>query len=339
MGAELRATAYRRGWLRSRKLARPVLSIGNLTVGGTGKTPLVECVANLLLKRGVKPGILTRGYRRRNKAALIAVEPAANRLPDPGEIGDEPALLARKLPQVPIVVGADRYRAGRLAEERFGVEVHILDDGFQHLALARDVDIVVLDATRNISGGALLPAGRLREPVAALERAHLVVLSRVELADPKPVEALAQNIKPQAKIFHARTKLCGLVNVFTGRIYPASAFEGEPAYAFCGIGNPGAFFADLNRWGFKLAGTASFPDHHAYNNREFALMVLEMRPRKGSPGVAAILTTEKDAMNLPLKAYEGEVPILACVIRAEIEEGEAFEAALLERITPAKVSV
>jgi len=332
-----RRAAYRRGWFATRKLARPVVSIGNLTVGGTGKTPLVEYVANLLVKRGLKPGILTRGYRRRNKADLIPVAPAEKRSPDPREVGDEPALLARKLPQVPMVVGANRFRAGQLAEEKFGVDVHILDDGFQRLSLARDLDIVVLDATRDLSKESLLPAGRLREPVDALKRAQIIVISRVELADAKRVEDLAKQINPHAKIFHARTKLCELVNVSTGRIYPSGAFEEEPVYAFCGIGNPGAFFADLSRWGFKVAGTASFSDHHLYAVREFALMVLELKHRKDAMGVNAILTTEKDALNLPLQEYEGEVPILACVIRSEIVEAEAFETTVMERWEPVKV--
>jgi tetraacyldisaccharide 4'-kinase len=333
----MRAAAYRRGWFQTRKLGRPVLSVGNLTVGGTGKTPLVEYVADLLVKRGWKPGILTRGYRRRNKADLIPVEPAESRRPDPREIGDEPALLAHKLPRVPMVIGANRYRAGCLAEERFGVDVHILDDGFQHLALARDLDIVVLDATRNLASDALLPAGRLREPAEALVRAHVIVLSRVELANPKPVEDFAGRVNPQARIFHARTKLCELADVKTGRFHPLAEFQDRPVYAFCGVGNPGAFFSDLSQWGFKLAGTASFPDHHVYGRREFALLMLELKHSKEFKGVNFILTTEKDALNLPLQEYEEEVPILACVIRSEIEEAEAFEAALFERLKPAKV--
>ncbi len=315
-----------------------MVSIGNLTVGGPGKTPLVEYVAGLPPKHGWKPGILTRGYRRRNKSELIPVGPAANRRPDPRDIGDEPALLARKLPQVPIVVGANRYRAGRLAEDRFAVDIHILDDGFQHRALARDLDIVVLDATRNLEKESLLPAGRLREPVTALARAEIIVLTRVELADPKPMEEFVRRINPQAGIFHARTRLCELVDVAKGRVYPSNAFQDEPVYAFCGLGNPGAFFADLSQWGFKVAGTASFPDHHVYSDRELALMLLELRHRKDKPGVNVILTTEKDGVNLPWQKYEGPVPILACVVRTEIDEAEAFESALFERILPAKVS-
>ena len=334
-----RKAAYRRGWFATRKLARPVVSIGNLTVGGTGKTPLVEYVADLLAKRGLKPGILTRGYGRRSKADLISVEPAEKRSPDPHEIGDEPALLGRKLPQVPMVVGADRFRGGQLAEEKFGVDVHILDDGFQRLSIARDLDIVVLDATRNLSKQSLLPAGRLREPVEALKRAQIIVISRVELADPKRVEDLARQINPDAKIFHAETKLGGLADVKTGRAHPTNEVQEEPIFAFCGVGNPGAFFVNLSQWGFKVAGTATYPDHHVYTKHEFAMMVLALKRPAGSRGVNYVLTTEKDAQNLPLQEYEGEIPILACVIRSEILEAEAFESAVMERLKPAKVNV
>jgi tetraacyldisaccharide 4'-kinase len=339
MGVALRSAGYRSGMFKSRKLPRPAISIGNLTVGGTGKTPLVEYVAALPAKHGWKAGILTRGYGRSNRAAMITIDPEVNRRIDPSKIGDEPALLARKLPLIPIVVGANRYRCGRFAEEHYGVDIHILDDGFQHLALKRDVDVVVLDVTRKLEKERLLPAGRLREPVEALERAQIIVLSRVEIADPKPAEDLARRVNPQARIFRARTKLCELVNVFTGRSHPPGDFQEEPAYAFCGVGNPGAFFADLSRWGFKLAGTASSPDHHVYSKREFAMMMLALKRPEGSPGVKVILTTEKDAQNLPLQEYEGGLPVLACVTRIEFEEAGEFEAALFERIMPSRVNV
>jgi tetraacyldisaccharide 4'-kinase len=339
MGAALRSAAYHHGWLKTRKLKRPVISIGNLTVGGTGKTPLVEYVTDLLVKRGFKPAILTRGYRRRNQADLIPIEPAEERSPDAREIGDEPALLARKLPQVPMVVAANRYRAGCLAEDRFGADIHILDDGFQHLALARDLDIVVMDATRDLSREAMLPAGRLRETVGALKRANIIVLTRTELANPDRAEQFARSINPQARIFHARTELRELVDVVQGHGYPAANFQEKPAYAFCGIGNPAAFFADLGRWGFRVVGQAAFPDHHLYGKREFAMILLALKKSQGLLGAEIILTTGKDAQNLPLKDYEEEIPILACSIRCEITEAADFEAAVLERFKPAKVKV
>jgi tetraacyldisaccharide 4'-kinase len=336
LGTTLRRVAYRRGWLKTSRLNRPVISVGNLTAGGTGKTPLVAYVAELLHKHGLKPAILTRGYKRQSTQKLIAVEPAAERAPDPRAIGDEPALLARKLPQVPIVVSADRYRAGCLAESRFHVDAHILDDGFQHWALARDVDIVVLDVTQNLSTAQLLPAGRLREPLEALQRAGMIVLSRTELADPAPLESLARRIAPQAKVFHAATQLCELVDVNSGRTYSPSAHQGEQVYAFCGIGNPKAFFDDLKAWGFSVAGQRSFGDHHRYVEGD---QVHFMKAYKSLPGLKAVVTTEKDAQNLR-NVFRGtsEIPVLACTIRTELREAEAFAAELLERLRLAKAN-
>ncbi len=333
MGVALRTAAYRRGWLATRRLNRPVVSVGNLSVGGTGKTPFVTFLAERLMKRGWKPGILTRGYGRRKGADLVMIAPSAARTPDAREVGDEPALLARKLPETPIVVGADRYRAGLLAEDKFKVDVHILDDGFQHLALARDVDIVLLDATQELSDRALLPAGSLREPCAALQRAHLVALTRTELADPGPTEERVRQINPGAAVFHCTTKLQGILDLSSGTVGPLESVFGEPAYAFCGIGNPSAFFADLGKWGFSVVGRNSYPDHHVYQAEEITRLVA--RARKS--GAKALLTTEKDALNLPHWG-KTEIPIWACVIQTEVREPAAFEEALFKRLGTVRVS-
>ena len=328
MGVTLRNTAYGHGWLKTQRLDRPVVSVGNLSVGGTGKTPLVMLIAQLLLREGWNPAILTRGYGRRRQAQTVVMAPDVGRSPDPREVGDEPALLARSLPQVPIIVCADRYRGGRRAERCFNVGVHLLDDGFQHRALARDVDVVALDATQGLSEQALLPAGRLREPPAALGRAHLVMVTRVELGDPRPLERQVRRINPQAEIFHATTQLSELVDVHTGRTYPPGAFRGEPVAAFCGIGNPAAFFADLREWGFSVVGEHSFRDHYVYAGAGFkALNALACRSHP-----AALVTTEKDAMNLQPLDRSAEVPILACVIRTEVLDQGGFEEALLARL-------
>ncbi len=334
LGVALRHAAYRRGWFKTRRLRRPVVSVGNLTVGGAGKTPLVMAVARILRRRGFTPSILTRGYGRRSRNPLVVLEPAATLSPDPRECGDEPALLARALSEVPIVICADRYRAGCLAEERFGVDVHLLDDGFQHLALARDIDIVVLDTTQKLSDRDLLPAGRLREPTSALNRAECVILTRVELGDPGPLEKQVLEINPRAQIFHSMTKLDRLVDIRSGRIYPHNAFEGEPVLAFCGIGNPKAFFADLRKWRFSVIGEQAFPDHHGYSDNDMALLLLMAEGFK-KRDVRAWVTTEKDAMNLPApdkRKSEGGIPIVACVIESSIREEQAFEEWLLARL-------
>ena len=337
MGVALRTAAYRRGWLKTRRLSRPVVSVGNLSVGGTGKTPFVAFLAELLEKRGWKPGILTRGYGRRKGAALVPIAPGNGRAPDPRDVGDEPALLARKLPTVPIVVGADRYRAGLLAEETFGVNVHILDDGFQHLALARDVDIVLLDATQELLHYTLLPAGRLREPLAALTRADLVVMTRTELADPTPLEEQVRQINPQAKMFRCVTKLLALKDVVTGELRSLSTVQDQPVYAFCGIGNPEAFFADLEKWDFIVRSKEMFPDHYTYQRKhQVALQVFRrLSGRRMSPWV--MVTTEKDALKLP-KLEKPDLPVLACVIQPEIADLHGFEVALFDRLESARVT-
>jgi tetraacyldisaccharide 4'-kinase len=328
VGVALRDTAYQRGWLKAQRLDRPVVSVGNLSVGGTGKTPLVMLIAKLLSRRGWNPGILTRGYGRRRGANTVVLAPDAGRSPDPRKVGDEPALLARVLPDVPIIICANRYRGGRQAEECFNVGAHLLDDGFQHRALARDVDVVAVDATQELSEQALLPAGRLREPPLALGRAHLVVVTRVELSNPRRLERQVRRINPRAEIFHAATRLCELVDVHTSRTYPPDAFHGEPVEAFCGIGNPGAFFADLREWGFSVIGEHTFRDHYVYSGS--GLEGLKRLARQSR--AAALVTTEKDAMNLQPAVAGADIPILACVIRTEVIDHRGFEDALVARL-------
>ena len=330
-GVFLRQAAYKQGWLKTRRLSRPVASIGNLTLGGTGKTPLVMLAARTLMRRGWKPSILTRGYGRGSKADLIVVAPELTRRADAREIGDEPALLARALPEVPIVVCADRFQGGQMAEERFQVDVHILDDGFQHLALERDLNLVVLDATQEISNWRLLPAGRQREPLAALRRAPIVVITRVDAGNPEPLEQLILKVHPAAKVFRSTTKLTGMMEALSGEVVSGNEIRAEKVTAFCGIGNPRAFFADVRRWGFKLAAEDAFPDHHVYSEQELRRLVACAQHK----GAAALLTTEKDAVKFPSN-WKPELPILACTIEAQMLAAEEFENTLVTYLEMSK---
>ncbi len=324
LGVALRHAGYQHGWFKTRRLARPVVSVGNLTVGGTGKTPLVACVAKILLRRGWKPSILTRGYGRRSKAEMIVLAPEAGRRANAREIGDEPALLAHTLPEVPLVICADRFRGGQVAEDRFQVDAHILDDGFQHLALARDVDLLALDATQRISDWQLLPAGRQREPPSALRRAQIVVLTRTDSADPQPLEELVLKVHPAAKIFRSRMKLVGWRDVLSGEAVSIKEILAQKVTAFCGIGNPQAFFGDVGRWGFSLVAEDVFPDHHVYTGDEIRQLVA----RALQNGAAALLTTQKDAAKFS-GDWTPQLPILACEIEAQILDAEDFERTLL----------
>jgi tetraacyldisaccharide 4'-kinase len=330
-GVALRHLAYRRGWLKTQRLNRPVVSVGNLSVGGTGKTPLVILMAETLLAGGHRPCILTRGYKRRGRKGPIVIEPSADRAADPREVGDEPAALARALPSVPIIVSRDRFRAGLIAEQRFKATVHLLDDGFQHLALYRDLDVVLLDVTRPPSDSALLPAGRWREPFSALRRAHWVILTRTELGDAGRWQDQVHALNPRARIFRCGTKLAGLVNAQDSLSKPHANLLGKKAAAFCGIGNPSAFFADLRGWGFWVVAESVFPDHHVYRRHELdSLLALARRA-----GAEAILTTQKDLMNLPLD-WNSPIPLFACCIHPEIEEKMEFERALLAAVEAAR---
>jgi tetraacyldisaccharide 4'-kinase len=320
----LRQAGYKRGWFKTRRLARPVVSVGNLTVGGTGKTPLVAYIAKILLRRGWRPSILTRGYRRGSKTEMIVVAPGAGRRVSAQEIGDEPALLARILPEVPLVICADRFRGGQAAEEHFQVDVHILDDGFQHLALARDVDLLALDVTQSISNRHLLPAGRQREPLSALRRAQIVVLTRTDSADPQGLEELVLKVHPAAKVFRSRTKLVGWTDAVSGAAVPAEGIHAQKVAAFCAIGNPQAFFADVRRWGFSLVAQDAFPDHHVYTGEEIQQLVAGARKN----GADALLTTQKDAVKFS-GDWALELPILACEIEPQMPDAEDFERTLL----------
>jgi tetraacyldisaccharide 4'-kinase len=330
-GVALRHVAYRRGWLKTLRLNRPVVSVGNLSVGGTGKTPLVILMARTLLAAGHRPCILTRGYRGHGGKGLIVLEPGADRIADPREVGDEPATLARALPQVPIIVSPDRLRGGMIGEQFFRASVHLLDDGFQHLALYRDLDVVLLDITHPLSDLALLPAGRWREPFSALRRADWVVLTRTELGDAGWWQGRVQALNPQARIFRCSTKFGGLVEARSGLSEPHEKVIRRKVTAFCGIGNPAAFFADLRSWGFSVVAESVFPDHHVYKRHELDNISALSR----SVGAEAILTTQKDVMNLP-PDWNAPLPLFACCIHLEIEEKMEFGRALLAEVEAAR---
>lgn len=333
-GSRVRGTAYQRGWLRRRRLPRPVISVGNLTAGGTGKTPLVRWTAERLSQEGFRPAILIRGYGRERGPDAIVIPPKDGRMPEPREVGDEAAWLARMLPQVPIGISADRFHTGETIVENYPIDVFVLDDGFQHWPLARDLDVVALDAMRGISDNDILPAGLQREPVSALARADVVVITRAELVDGGRLEEfrnLVRSIGPEIALVEARNRLECLRDLVSGADVPPDTYAGQPVHGFCGIGNPDAFFRDLRLWGFDVVRESVFPDHHVYRDINFT--------RGG--GVAAFVTTEKDAMNLAgVNLNAAGAPVLACVTRLEMEDADLLDEKfrlLLGRTGPGKV--
>jgi tetraacyldisaccharide 4'-kinase len=271
----LRAFFYAQEWLKQKRLKGVVISVGNLTVGGTGKTPMVIWLAERLLAEGKCVAILSRGYRGTDGSS-DEIEVMKFRLQD----------------RVAFGVGKDRFETGRRLEEQKAVDVFLLDDGFQHLQLARDLDILLVDASRPMGKEWLLPAGRLREPVSAMGRAGLLIFTRTENM-PGTTEAISK--LREYPVFAAQTRLLGFRRLGGDvTLLPPDAIGSGPFLAFCGLGNPQAFFRDLVNWKFDVRTNAAFPDHHRYSERDVA----RLQEMGKTAGARAFLVTEKDAQNL-----------------------------------------
>ncbi len=295
VGVWVKNSLYDRRILKSRKLARPVVSVGNISVGGSGKTPFIVALGGLLKERGVEFDVLSRGYGRKSGDILVV-----DRNGPPERFGDEPLLIARKL-GVPVIVGADRYRAGLLAEEKFPQSrLHLLDDGFQHRRLHRDLDIVLLQPDDFMD--TFLPFGRLREEVASAQRADIIV---AHPGCPRYIRRFNRPIWEVRKQMH----------------FPA---PGKPVVAFCGIARPLRFYEGLKKAGVEVADIFLFRDHHHYTQRDIDKL-LEARSQSGASG---FITTEKDEVNLgPLASQLQKLQIVELQMDLENPE-EAVESLL-----------
>src|SRR5215831_11990796 len=301
----LRARAYTSGLKRQKRLFGKVVSVGNLTVGGTGKTPMVIWLANRFLAEGKRVAILTRGYA------------------GSGGTSDEVELMRSRLgDRVAFGVGPDRHTTGGRLEAAAGVDVFLLDDGYQHLSLARDVNVLLVDASRPLWKESLLPAGRLREPKSAGARADLVVFTRT--GDQLPLNRAIQEF-PRVPIFPAVTQLKGYRPLSTPKDEHSrlSPLPPQPVFAFCGIGNPEAFFADVKRWGNFVAGCATFRDHHCYSEKD----VRELEEKANRVSAKSLLTTAKDWMNLKRVCFS-TLPAYSCEIELALEDEADFWAAI-----------
>lgn len=293
-----RNALYSRGLLASRRLQRPVVSIGNLSVGGSGKTPFVLLLGELLKQRGILFDVLSRGYGRQTKGVAVV---------DPGgmsrDFGDEPLLIARKL-QAPVIIGEDRYAAGRLAEERFPSRLHLLDDGFQHRALARDFDIVLV--TAEDARDRLLPAGRLREPLSSLSRADAVVLTSGAAAEDFPLQGKL--------VWRARRAI-------VAKDLPKNAV------AFCGIARPQNFFIQLKTAGIDPAAQATFGDHHQYSEKD----IRDLRMIAANAQADGFVTTEKDAVNLG-GYFSALTPLVVVPVKMDLADAQAAVGTMLAKV-------
>jgi len=326
-----RNAGYNTGVLRTRRLACRVVCVGNLTVGGTGKTPTVLALASAATAAGLRVCILLRGYgRRRSGVQVVSDGQSIQR--DWREAGDEAVLLAQRLRGVPVVVGEDRVAAGRLTVERFGPQVIFLDDGFQHRRLHRDADLVLVDATDPFGGGRLLPRGRLREQMAGLRRARAFLVTRADQAsDLEGIRRRLQGAAPGRPIGRGTFRPVCLRDLAAKCDRPLTEIRGKRVVAVSGIANPESFHRTLGELGAVVIGRLAYADHHAFTEEDRRHMGDAAARREAE----WIVTTDKDAVRLEARLPEG-CPVVVMEIALEIIEGaEALEAALG---VPVKVS-
>jgi tetraacyldisaccharide 4'-kinase len=316
LAVRLRNAAYSRGWWRCERVPVPVVSVGNLTVGGTGKTPCVEYVARFYRARERRVAILSRGYG------------------SAGGANDEALVLEGALADVPHLQGPDRVALALAAVEELESEVLVLDDGFQHRRLARDLDLVLIDATAPWGHGYLLPRGLLREPPSSLRRAHAIVLTRCDQVAPSALEELRQRVArlapnvPRIESVHRPQELVNSA----GGTAALDVLRDRPVVAFCGLGNPGAFRQALTSLGANVLDFRAYPDHHPYGRPDVeALMAWTAQ----APQDAVVVTTQKDLVKLRLERLSDR-PLWALTVRLEITEGQDVLDRLLAGALPSE---
>jgi tetraacyldisaccharide 4'-kinase len=316
LGAWARRALYARGVLRVKRLPGPVVSVGNLTVGGTGKTPMVACLARLWRERGGRVAILSRGYGGRAQG-VTCISDGQRLYQKPPEVGEEPYWLARALPGVPVYTGANRYAAGMAAWEEFHPDLFLLDDGFQHFQLHRDLDLVLLDAASPFGNGFLLPRGPLREPRTALQATEVIILTRFA---PERHQAQLEAIRQD---FPDKTVLTATIDPERVTSYPGGHAEGLEAMrhralmAFAGLARPEVFAATLQDLGVDVKGFRAFADHHAYRRQEIQNLADWAR----TLGAGALITTSKDWARLG-EHWDGDVLLWVLEVEARLGDPE-----------------
>jgi tetraacyldisaccharide 4'-kinase len=311
-GVRLRNRLYDQGRLPSYRAPVPVVSVGNLTLGGTGKTPCVEYIARFYLQLGQRVAILSRGYGG-------------------GAAGnDEARMLATLLPQVPHYQGGDRVALALRAVAQSASQVLILDDGFQHRRLARDLDVVLIDASAPWGGGRLFPRGLLREPLHSLRRADVVLLSRCDQVPASQLEGVRRQLAtlaPEVPLVETVHEVVGLSNA-AGQQRTADWLRGRPAGGFCGLGNPQAFRRTLEQLGAALLGFRTFPDHHRYTSADLTALA---HWADSLPGDCVLVTTQKDLVKIP-RTHLGRRELWAVCVRLRVRAGQAVLDRLLKEV-------
>lgn len=342
---DLRNFLYDRGIAGIQRLPVKVISVGNMTVGGTGKTPMTAYIAALLKKHGLESVIVSRGYRGKWTKSGGIVSDGENILCGPAEAGDEPFLLALRLPGVPVAVGADRVKAARMMLDRFAPDVIILDDGFQHRRLSRDIDIVLADCTNPFGNGRLVPAGILREKAHGVKRAHAVVFTRCPEGclraetESKVLLPLEEVLKQGISFFMTRhvpllAAACPISDPppsVAMEYAPADSgkFAGTRVLAFAGIADCRSFFTGISKFPWNILKTISFPDHYDYSTGDIKGIITEAERNRAE----ILVTTEKDWVKV---AGRVSVPFPVVVMGVRIvfcrEDEAGFESFIIDRL-------
>lgn len=309
------------GFFKQKRLPCTVISIGNISVGGTGKTPTVTTIANLLYNSGSKVSVLLRGYKRQNREKIVIVTDGKELLCSREESGDEAHMLAHQLTGIPIIVGKYRHLSGETAISRYHSDVLILDDGFQHRQLERDINILTIDVTRPFGTGALLPIGTLREPKSSINRADIIILTRTDAAENNITElkTVLNQLTPNTPIvesIHKPTSLYWLNSTDNERTLPLHKLTGKRLLAVCGIGNPDALVSTLDKYSPESIELLAFPDHHVYSEHD----IQQIKHQMGLCGAEWIITTQKDEQKLT--SLNTDLPILVLAIELVITQGE-----------------
>ncbi|MCA9421570.1 MAG: tetraacyldisaccharide 4'-kinase [Nitrospira sp.] len=329
--AQWRRTAYQRGWFPQQRLPRPVISVGNLTVGGTGKTPFVMWLATRLHEQGKQVAILSRGYGRKGSGVKKLVSDGVSLTGDWRSVGDEPMLMAQKCPWAIVAVGADRYRLGQWVLEQAPCDCFLLDDGFQHLSLYRDLDLLLFDATDIEGLNGVVPAGRMREPLAAAKWATTIVFSRTErqVSLESLQNQIEQSVGKSIVPLRLETAPGRFTHLATGKIQQAEAFKKTPFLLFSGIGNPASFRSTVVSCGLTVGAEVRYPDHFAYSEKNVEALRLKMR----GAGLDLAITTEKDALKMQ-EYLKPEDPFWTLDVQVRMTQGEAQLCEQLQAICP-----
>jgi len=311
---QLRLFAYKQGFLKTKFLPAFVVSIGNITTGGTGKTPFVAMLSEWAAHHGFRAAILSRGYKGKSNDASLVVSDGKGQILSAYDAGDEPILLAKKLPSTPVLVSKDRHEIGAMALRLFNSELLVLDDGYQHLALKRDLNVLLLDAKRRVGNGSLLPMGPLREPFAGINRADIIVISRCSEQDRgDDLVELIRETDPAKPILYCRHLPDEIRIPQTGKVYPPHILEGKNVIAFAGIAYPDDFLEMITELGARVVEFTGYPDHHAYGDRELKALVAWSKRSE----VDFLLTTEKDWTRIE-EIVGGDINIAVLTIKIEL---------------------